>query len=59
VYVDGALIGTGDQLANLPDGVAVAPGPHRIDIVAPGHAGKTIQIDAQAGKTTELSVALE
>ena len=59
VYVDGVLLGTGDTLAHLQNGVAVSPGPHRVDVVAPGHAGKTIQVIAFAGKTQELSVSLE
>ena len=59
VYLDGALIGTGDDLARLGQGVVVSPGPHRIDVVAPGHTGKTVQVNAEAGKKLALSVALE
>jgi hypothetical protein len=59
VYVDGVLLGTGEHLAQLTEGLAVAPGPHRIDVVAPGHTGKTLQVDAQAGKKLELSVTLD
>ncbi len=59
VYVDGVLLGTGENLARLPQGIAVSPGPHRIDVVAPGHTGKTIQVNAEAGMTQELGIALE
>ena len=59
VYVDGTLLGTGEQLAQLQQGIAVSPGPHRVDVVAPGHAGKTLQVDTQAGKSVELAVALD
>jgi hypothetical protein len=59
VYVDGVLLGTGEHLAQLKEGLAVSPGPHRIDVVAPGHTGKTLQVDAQAGKKLELSVTLD
>jgi hypothetical protein len=59
VYVDGVLLGTGEHLAQLTEGVAISPGPHRIDVVAPGHTGKTLQVDAQAGKKLELSVTLD
>ena len=59
VYLDGVLLGTGDEFARLQRGIAVTPGPHRIDVVAPGLAGKTLQFDAGAGKEQELSVTLE
>ncbi|HQT94072.1 MAG TPA: hypothetical protein PK435_05520 [Thermoanaerobaculaceae bacterium] len=59
VYLDGVLLGTGNEFARLQRGIAVTPGPHRIDVVAPGLAGKTLQFDAGAGKEQELSVTLE
>jgi hypothetical protein len=59
VYVDGVLLGTGEHLAHLGEGLAVSPGPHRIDVVAPGHTGKTLQVDVQAGKKVELSITLD
>jgi PEGA domain len=59
VYVDGALVGTGENLAQIEEGVEVSPGPHRIDVVAPGHTGKTLQVDVKAGKTVKLSIALD
>jgi len=59
VYVDGVLLGTGESLGRLPQGVAVSPGKHRVDVVAPGHAGKTVQADAEAGTTKELAISLE
>ena len=59
VYLDGALVGTGEYLAQLAEGVDVSPRPHRIDVVAPGHAGKTLQVEAQAGKKLVVSVTLE
>jgi hypothetical protein len=59
VYLDGVLLGTGSEFARLQRGIAVTPGSHRIDVVAPGLAGKTLQFDAGAGKEQELSVTLE
>lgn len=59
VYVDGVLLGTGENLAQLEEGLAVSPGPHRIDVVAPGRTGKTLQVDVQAGKKVELSITLD
>ena len=59
VYVDGALLGTGETLARLQQGVAVAPGTHRVDVVAPGRAGKTVQVEAEAGKAKELLITLD
>lgn len=59
VYIDGVLVGTGEELARLNRGIAVAPGGHRIDVVAPGHAPKTVQVEAEPGKEQELSLELE
>ncbi len=59
VYLDGVLLGTGSEFARLQRGIAVTPGPHRIDVVAPGLAGKTLRFDAGAGKEQEVSVTLE
>jgi hypothetical protein len=59
IYLDDVLVGTADALAHLSGGVATTPGQHRIDVVAPGHAGKTLQIDAEAGQKQELSIILE
>jgi hypothetical protein len=59
VYVDGVLVGTGEGLERLAGGIAVAPGPHRIDVVAPGHAAKTLQVEAKAGTKQELTITLE
>jgi hypothetical protein len=59
VYIDGALIGSGESVAHLPNGVAVTPGEHRIDVVAPRHAGKTVQARAEAGTSQELTIALD
>ncbi|HVN75128.1 MAG TPA: PEGA domain-containing protein [Thermoanaerobaculaceae bacterium] len=59
VYLDGALLGTADHLVDLGQGIAVAPGAHRIDAVAPGHAGKTVQVNVEAGKTVEVAVSLD
>ena len=59
VYVDGVLLGTGEHLAKLEEGLAVSPGPHRIDVVAPGRTGKMLQVDVQAGKKVELSITLD
>jgi hypothetical protein len=58
VYLDGVLLGTGDEFGRLQRGIAVTPGPHRIDVVAPGLAGKTLQFDAGTGKEEELSITL-
>lgn len=59
VYLDGVLLGTGDEFGRLQRGIAVTPGAHRIDVVAPGLTGKTLQVDVGAGKEQELSVTLE
>jgi hypothetical protein len=59
VYVDGKLVGTAESLAQLAEGVEVSPGAHRVDVVAPGHTSKTVQVEAKVGKKVELSITLE
>ena len=36
IYIDGKFVGTGEELGRLERGLAVAPGKHRIEVVAPG-----------------------
>jgi hypothetical protein len=59
VYIDGVLIGTGEELGRLQRGVAVAPGAHRIDAVAPGRPAKSVQIEAEPGREQEVALDLD
>jgi hypothetical protein len=59
VYLDGEFQGSGVELGRLQRGVAVSPGAHRIEVLAPGHAPKSVQVDAEQGKEQQLTVELE
>jgi hypothetical protein len=59
VYIDGVLAGTGEELARLERGLAVAPGKHRIEVLAPGHASKTVEVEAKEGERQQIVVDLD
>ncbi|MDD5562788.1 MAG: PEGA domain-containing protein [Thermoanaerobaculaceae bacterium] len=59
VYIDGVFTGSGDELARLQRGGAVAPGDHRIDVVAPGHTGKSVRVEVATGQVQDVVLALE
>ena len=59
VYIDGVFTGSGAELARLQRGVAVAPGDHRIDVVAPGHSGKSVEVEVAAGQVQDVVLGLE
>ncbi|MFI5143805.1 MAG: hypothetical protein ACHQHM_07245, partial [Thermoanaerobaculales bacterium] len=59
VYLDGVFLGSGEELGRMLRGVAVTAGPHRIEVLAPGHAGKGVPVEAEAGKELQVTVELE
>jgi hypothetical protein len=59
VYLDGEFLGTGAELRRLQRGVAVSAGRHRIEVVAPGLAGKTVEFEVSAGETRQIVIELE
>lgn len=59
VYLDDAFLGLARDLARMQRGVAVAPGPHTIEVMAPGHAPKRVEVQAEAGKESQVTVELE
>ncbi|OFV81667.1 MAG: hypothetical protein A2Y78_00840 [Acidobacteria bacterium RBG_13_68_16] len=59
VYIDGVLVGTGEELERLERGLAVAPGKHRIEVLAPGHASKTVDVEAKEGERQQIVVELD
>jgi hypothetical protein len=57
IYLDGEFLGSAAELGHLQRGIAVPSGPHRIEALAPGCAGKSVTIETEPGK--ELRVTLE
>ena len=59
VYLDGAFVGTGGELASLQRGLAVAPGRHRLEAMAPGFRNRIVDVDVTAGAQRRVVVELE
>jgi hypothetical protein len=59
VYVDGALVGTGQELGRLERGLAVSPGKHRIEVLAPGLTPRTIEVEVKEGERQQIVVDLD
>jgi hypothetical protein len=59
VYVDGTMVGTGAELGRLERGLAVAPGKHLIDVVAPGYASKSLEADVKESERQQVVVELD
>ncbi len=59
VYLDGAFLGTGEELGRLERGVAVKKGHHRLEVMAPGRSPKTIEIDVKSNERQQIVVELE
>ena len=59
VYLDGRLVGTGEELGRLERGLAVSPGRHRIEVAAPGHASRSLDVDVTEGQRQQVVVQLD
>ena len=59
VYLDGRLLGSGDELGQLHAGLVVDAGSHMIEVVRPGYATKRLEFAVAAGDEVELEVLLE
>ena len=59
VYLDDVFLGSGEALTSMLRGIAVTPGPHRIEVLSPGHAAKRVTVEAQAGKELQVIVEME
>ena len=59
VYLDGRLLGSGDELARLHAGLVVDAGSHLIEVVRPGYATERLEFAVDAGGDVELEVLLE
>ncbi len=56
VYLDGEFLATGKALAQLEEPVAIAPGHHTIEVMAPGRPRLQKVIEAAPGETVELTL---
>jgi hypothetical protein len=59
VYLDGEFLGTASELLRLERGVAVRPGQHHLEVMAPGHASRVISVDVPVGEHRQVVVQLE
>ena len=59
VYVDGTMVGTGAEMGRLERGLAVGSGKHRIDVVAPGFASRSLEVDVKEGERQQVVVELD
>ena len=40
-------------------GIALTPGPHRIEVLSPGHTAKKVSVEAEAGKKLQVTIELD
>jgi hypothetical protein len=59
VYIDGVLVGTGEELGRLERGLAVGPGKHRVEVLAPGRASKIVEVELIEGERQQIVVELD
>lgn len=59
IYLDGEFLGTAGELGNLQRGVAVAAGRHRIEVVAPGLTGRSVELEIASGETQRVVIQLD
>jgi hypothetical protein len=59
VYLDGELMGTGEELSDLERGLAVSPGKHHLDVLAPGRTPRAFDVEVKAGERQQVVVELQ
>ena len=59
VYLDGEFLGTAAELSRLERGIAVTPGAHRLDVLAPGHAARSLEVEVAKGERRQVVVNLD
>lgn len=59
VYVDGSMVGTAQELGRLERGLAVKPGRHQIEVLAPGYASKSVEVEVREGQRQQIVVELD
>ncbi|MGC8917214.1 MAG: PEGA domain-containing protein [Thermoanaerobaculum sp.] len=58
VYLDGEFVGTGEELAHMVRGLAVEPGVHRVEVLAPGYGAERREVTVEAGQELHVQVTL-
>ena len=58
VYLDGRLLGSGAQLANLHSPLIIDPGTHRLEVTRPGYEAAVRAFSATKGEDVSLRVEL-
>lgn len=58
VYLDGRFVGTGAELEQLPNGLLIDAGPHRIEAVRPGRKPVSKEFTAEPGGDAEVDLTL-
>ncbi|HVS63146.1 MAG TPA: PEGA domain-containing protein [Thermoanaerobaculia bacterium] len=59
VYLDGRLLGSGEELSRLHSDLIVDPGTHRIEVIRPGYETYSVELELTAGEDRELRAELE
>lgn len=59
VYLDGELVGTADELRRLERGLAVPPGKHEVEALAPGKKPRSLTVEVNAGEKQQVVIELE
>lgn len=59
VYLDGNFIGTAAELARLERGLAVTPGPHVVEALAPGFRPRRLDIELEEGARQQVVIELD
>jgi hypothetical protein len=59
VYLDGAFVGTAEQLSRMELPLAVAAGDHRIEVIAPGFQAQKQELKIAAGAMMEIKIVAE
>ena len=59
VYLDGRLLGSGEELSRLHSDLIVDPGVHLIEVIRPGYETYSVELELTAGEDRELRAELE
>ncbi|MGH9441630.1 MAG: PEGA domain-containing protein [Thermoanaerobaculia bacterium] len=59
VYLDGHLLGTGDEVGRTLRGVPVDPGSHTLDVQRPGYRAWSSDIELAPAETRNVEVSLD
>jgi hypothetical protein len=59
IYLDGEFLARADELDRLHGALSVATGMHRIEVVRPGFASRTLEIDVGADEPARVELTLE